>query len=219
MINKVAILLSGRIVPDIDQYNNFINNLCGEYSCDFFISYPKNTNLEIVNKVIKIYSPKKIIENDEIYFNIDKYNKKPETNKHNTLCMFLSRYKLLNIFKEYIEETSEKYDIVISTRIDLIFYEKLNIDTLLQYINNNKICIPEIQLNYNGFNAPIPWVNDQFAIGNYTTISQYLNGYNSLYNILESGIILHPETLLLNYLHSIKLDIHTFNINYKIKHY
>ena len=209
---KIAILFSGRINDNLDQYKNIMKNLVINNDVDFFISYPINTNNDIIQNVVKLYNPKKIIESDERYFNIDKYHKKHETIAHNVMCMYLSRTKLNNEFKRYVEENNINYDIVIATRIDLIFKTNIDFNDLIKNIENNEICIPNPTKDWGG-------INDQFAIGSFDTITEYLNLYNSLFELLESGIILHPETLLLEYLNRIQMKIIRFELEYHIERY
>jgi hypothetical protein len=101
---KLAILFTGRINDNKDQYENIMKNLVNNQEVDFFISYPKDTNKDMVQKVSQLYNPKIIIENNEEYFNVDKYQKKVETNKHNVLSMFLSRLNIKNAFTSSIDE-------------------------------------------------------------------------------------------------------------------
>ena len=209
---KIAILFSGRLNDNLQQYENIMKNLVMEHDVDFFISHTKNTNKDILQNVINLYKPKKIIENDEIYFNVDKYNKRTETIKHNVLCMYLSRTKLNDEFKKYVEENNINYEIVIALRIDLIFENNINYNNLIKSIENNELCIPTPRNDWGG-------INDQIAIGNYYTITEYLNVYNSLFELLESGVILHPETLLLAYLKKISMKITRFEIKYHIERY
>jgi len=209
---KIAILFSGRINDNLEQYENIMKNLVMNNDVDFFISYPINTNKDIIQNVVNLYNPKKIIENDEIYFNINKYEKKYETIAHNVMCMYLSRKKLNDAFKTYVEENNINYDIVIATRIDLIFEKNIELNELIENIEKNELCIPNPKKDWGG-------INDQFAIGNFYTVTEYLNVYNSLFELLESGIILHPETLLLEYLNRIKIKVVRFELEYKIERY
>jgi hypothetical protein len=210
---KIAILFSGRINDNLLQYNNILETLVQDYDVDFFISHSKTDNKELVNNFIKIYNPKKIMENDETcYFDYTKYVKNPYTNSFNTFCMFKNRNNVCKLFMEYVNETNTHYDILISNRCDLLFHENLNYLDLKEMIDNNVLCIPQGNDWYDG-------INDQFAIGNYNTITNYLQVYEELYNILESGIILHPETLLRFHLINKNIQIHRFSLNYNIQRY
>jgi hypothetical protein len=210
---KIAILFSGRLNDNLLQYNNILQTLVQDYDVDFFISHSKTENKELVNNFIKLYNPKKIMENDEKFsFDYTKYVKHPLTNSFNTFCMFKNRNNVCKLFMEYANETNTHYDIVISNRCDLLFHEKLNYIDLKKIIDNNIICIPEGNDWEGG-------INDQFAIGNYNTMTEYLQAYQSLYCILEDGIILHPETLLRFYLINKNIQIHRFPLKYDIQRY
>jgi hypothetical protein len=153
------------------------------------------------------------MENDEKFsFDYTKYVKHPHTNPFNTFCMFKNRNNVCKLFMEYVNETNTHYDIVISNRCDLLFHEKLNYIDLKKIIDNNILCIPEGNDWEGG-------INDQFAIGNYNTITEYLQAYQYLYCILEYGIILHPETLLFFYLIHKNIKIHRFPLSYHIQRY
>jgi hypothetical protein len=190
---KIAVLFSGRINDDTQQYENIMNILVSHHHADFFICYQKDSNPEVVNNVISLYQPKKIMGNDEIYFPVDKYPSSPESRPHRIMCMYKSRYLLRNLFQEYIEETKTEYDIVISTRMDMFYEDNTMLgEYQLPYIQQNIILIPEY------------WdcmgINDQIAVGNQNTILNYLNVYDSLHGMLEAGVFISPEFILWSYL-------------------
>lgn len=209
---KIAILFSGRLDATIEQYNNIMNNLVQSNDVDFFISHSK-TDDNIIQDFVNLYKPKKIIESDELYFDCGKYKPLSEKCKHHTMCMYLNRKKVCNLLKEYINDNNTNYDIIISGRCDLVFGEKLDINSLINHINNNELCIPNPQCDYTG-------INDQFAIGNYKTIITYLQIYDSLFKILENdSLLFHAEQLLACYLKLENENIYRFNLKYFIKRY
>lgn len=216
-MKKIAVMISGRLYSDVKYYNAIINNLINDssnYAIDFFISYPRNTDKNIVNNVIELYKPKDIRESDEKIYNVDFncdntviinekiYKKKYVTNAINCLCMFYSRLKLHDML-------NEEYDIVISTRMDLIFYSNITIKELEHYIEKDYLCIPNPDFDYGG-------INDQIAIGNTKNMKNYLSLYTDIINILQSNIELHPETILAHFLQKKNIKIHRFYINYGI---
>ena len=206
---KIAILFSGRLNKNIGQRDNLISSLYQSNDVDIFVSHSKYSDSNTAKDFVEIYKPTKIIENDETYLDISKYPKRPETNSHNTMCMFKNRLNAYKLMKEYTEQTKTNYDIVISCRLDLYWHQNINYSDLLPHINNDYVCIPNPKWDYTG-------INDQFAIGNMSTMGIYMGVYDSLYNILESGVIIHPETLLLNHLKKNNVKIHRFEINYNI---
>ena len=197
---KIAVLFSGRINDDMQQYENIMNNLVSHHHADFFICYQKGSNPEVVKNVISLYQPKKIMENDEIYFPVDKYPSAPETKPHTVMCMYKSRYLLRNLFQEYIEETNPEYDIVISTRMDMFYEDNIMLgEYQLPHIQKNILLIPE--------DWDCRGVNDQIAVGNQHTILNYLNVYDLLYGMLESGVFINPEYILMCYLRYKNQDV------------
>jgi hypothetical protein len=205
---KIAILFSGRITADMQQYEN-VMGLINSNEADIFICYQKNSNPEVVKSLISLYRPKKITENDEIVFPVDKYQPFYGAVPYNVVCMQKARYIMKSLFQEYVEETKTEYDIVISTRMDNFYNTFPKWDELLPVIRDNHLCIPEGN-DWGG------GVNDQIAVGNYHTISLYLSIYDSLFHLLESGVIMHPETLLLHYLQSYDQNITRFPLSYFI---
>ena len=113
---RIAILFSGRINTNPHLYESFKTQLCQSYGqsygyeCDVFISHPKNVPAELIREVTELYQPKIIIENNEDYFNVDKYEHHPDTNKHNAMCMYLSRANLWREFDNYVDTTGSSYD-------------------------------------------------------------------------------------------------------------
>jgi len=214
---KIAILFSGRINNDKNLYANFCNYFIKTYDADIFIGCPKDTSDILLNEVIELYKPKKVIKNNEEYFNVDKYEKNPYTNKHNFMCMCLNRLNVCKSFKEYATQTNTNYDLVISSRMDLMFNDaEFDIQCILDYIKtsnifiNNAVFIPCPEYDHTG-------INDQIAIGSYASITKYLEIYTSLLFLLESGVLFHPETLLLKYIYNLlNMVIGRYNTKYEI---
>lgn len=210
---KIAILLSGRIYNNLEQYQNILDSLVQNNDVDFFISYPKNTNKSIVKWVSNTYKPKVLFENPEDYYDVKNYNKPPETNSHNVMCMYLSRANLCRQFVNYINQTDENYECVISTRMDLFYKIPMNYNDILTYISDEKsIIIPENGDYRNG-------INDQFSIGNTSSIQTYMNVYYNIKYFLESGVLLHPETLLRMQLTQMLLSVYRINFLYELRRY
>ena len=208
---KIAALISGRIFNDENISNIIISSLGIENIIHFYImTQPFYSNL--IEDVKKIYNPKDISINDELYFNVDHYKKGSGCSKHGVMCMYRSRLNLCTLFENYCSKHNETYDIVIALRMDIGLNEKIKFTNLLEKINNNILCIPD-DGNPCGAGSSI---NDRFAIGNFFTITNYLKVYNSIYNLLESGILLHPERLLMSYLNRNNLKFYRFKLNYQL---
>jgi hypothetical protein len=209
---RVAILFSGRINNNIDKYNNYINKLVQNNSVDLFVCHSKTDRKDIITDFIELYKPKKIIENNETFIDLTDYPRVYGTRIYNVLYMFENRLTLFKTFNDYVIENNVDYDIIISTRADIWLYNTIDFGSLKNFVDNEMLCIPNTKLDSGG-------INDQMAIGNYNTISIYLQLYTSFFDILKSGVILHPETILANYLNSIKQNIMRFEIDYEIKRY
>lgn len=206
---KIAILITGRINESHEIYENIMENIVQGNEVDFFVSHVKNPDPNILKKFTDIYKPKIIIESNEYYPNVDSYTKRGETNRHNVMCMYLNRSLVFDGFYNYVISNNVNYDMVISLRCDLWFNNKLDLLSIKNDIDNNFLCIPN-GYDYGG-------INDQCAFGNTQTINVYMNLYKNITNILNSGIILHPETLLIAHLHEHNINIRRPEIPYYIK--
>jgi hypothetical protein len=209
---KIALLISGRINTDKNQYENFKKNFLDNNDVDIFVSYPYKYKI-ILDEFIKLYKPKKIVESDEQYIDVSSYPLYFQSNRHNVMCMFLNRKKVLEAFNEYVLETKATYDCYISMRCDLIFNAQIDFNKCINQINqpNNDIIVaPNTGNQYGG-------VDDRFAIGTYNSICKYLNVYDNIIKLVNSGIVIHPEMLTLKNLElqDIKLiqDYFNFDIN------
>ncbi len=205
---KIAILFSGRIKKFNSCYKYIMKNIVKDNEVDFFISHEKNLDKKELFDFVNLFKPKKIIENDEIYFDISKYPNAPKVkSKHNIMCMFLNRFKVFNIFKEYCLEKNISYDIIFSHRVDFALNNILNYENYLEKIKEDYLFIPS-EHDYGG-------INDRFAFGNFNTMKTYMNCYNKIYELLENKTPLHPETILLSYLKLTEVKIMRFKINYR----
>lgn len=204
---KIAILFTGRINDNLNIYNNF--SFCLGYmpDTDIFISYPQNTDKELVERVKNLYNPLIMIENNESFFDASFYLKPPETNVHNCLSMYKSRANICAAFQQYMLQTNKSYDYVICTRMDNFYKYQLDYQNICL---KKSLFIPTGQDWRDG-------INDQFACGYINEVVQYMNCYYYLQKLLNEGIILHPESLLKAYLKCIEIKILRFDYEYEIK--
>jgi hypothetical protein len=208
---KVAILMSGRINIDKNQYEHFYRNFQENNDVDLFISFPYKYNI-LLDEFIKLYKPKKYIISNEDYVNVDKYKLYFQSNRHNVMCMFLNRKKVLDIFNEYINENNidvNNYDLIISMRCDLIFDTPIDLYKYIPYIKKDILIVPNTGNDFGG-------VDDRFALGNYMTISKYLNLYDNLIILLEKGNIIHPEMLTIKNLELQHVQLQKMPFNFDI---
>ena len=111
--------------------------------------------------------------------------------------MWYNRMRVFNMI-----ENKDDYDIIISYRLDLHAFNYMN------YEINNLLNIP-IGENYEG------GCNDQIAYGNYNIMSTYMNLYTHLQDIL-SICLMHPETILINYIRKFNIILNRFEHLYYI---
>ncbi len=206
---KIAILFSGRIQFFEKSYPNIMKNIVQGNHVDFFISYPKDTDINMTNDFLEIFEPKVFIESDEKYFRVRHVPKRcPGTNTHNTMCMYLNRKNVCELFKKYIKENKISYDLVISYRVDYFLSSKLDLQLLKNKSKQNLLCIPSGK-DYHG-------LNDQMAIGNTETMIQYMSCYDTISELFKRGTIMHPETILHDYVKYKKMNTFRFPLETSI---
>ena len=137
---RIAVLVYGRL-NNSEYYDNIVNSIGNENTIDFFLS-SDNSSKEFLDKFINTYNPISYI-NDEIHYtcgDLGRYpGKRDETNIHNMTCHFINKQRVYNLLENYIGITHIKYDIVMSTRTELFFYEKIIFNKELE---ENTIYIP-----------------------------------------------------------------------------
>lgn len=206
---KIAILITGRINTDITQYQNFYDNFIKDNDVDIFVSHSKD-NSEQISKFFELYKPRYMVQSQENYYDVSMYPKQGETNLHNMMCMYLNRKNVLYLLTKYIQETNTKYDVIISTRCDLWFHNRINFEDYLDDLKQHKVIVPSGYDFHGG-------LNDQFAFGDLDSMTKYLSVYDNISNLAKSGCILHPESLLRRHLNEQTVDIKRFDIKYYIK--
>lgn len=227
---KIALILTGRIYASSLLYNNLYETFLKHHLVDIFVSCPKHTDALVLARFTELYKPKKIVVSDESYFDVDKYNRRGETSKHNVMCMYLNRIKAAGLLEEYVggvgsvgggegEGEGLEYDFVVSSRADLMFSAPIidrpypDLSTYRasdEYYKENHIWIPSPEKDYWG-------INDQYAFGRLPSMLVYLKTYSGLFDLLEKGVLLHPETLLANYLMEQGINVSRFVLEYKIE--
>lgn len=206
---RIAILFSGRIQFFEKSYPNMMKNIVQGNDVDFFISYPKETDINMTNDFLEKFEPKVFIESDEKYFHVRHVPKRcPGVNSHNTMCMYLNRKNVCTLFEKYIKEHKISYDLVISYRVDYFLSSKLDLQLLKNKSNQNLLCIPSGK-DYHG-------LNDQMAIGNTETMIQYMSCYDTISELFKRGTIMHPETILHDYVKYKKMNLFRFPLETSI---
>ena len=197
---KIAILFSGRIDYYKRNYDNLITKIVNNNNVDFYLSTtPDLTNENDLKDFIELYRPFKII-NEPIKhdFDIYKFEKLSCWTKPLNICnMWYNRMRVFNMI-----ENRDTYDIIINYRLDLYAFNSMD------YEINNLLNIP-IGENHEG------GCNDQIAYGTYDIMSTYMNLYLHLQDIL-SNCLMHPETILMNYIKKFDIKVRRFEFIYYI---
>ncbi|NBP57739.1 hypothetical protein EBU71_14635 [bacterium] len=163
MSKKVAIVFTGRLIVDPNQYQNFKDYFLTpltalSYEIDIYVSHSKGYTPEHIQEFINLYHPRKIVESSEDIIDVRSYPTPNGNNKRNVMCMYLSRRNARDLLEGM-------YDLVISSRSDLWF----------------KAPIPFSQLTKPGIHIPEGFdytgLNDQCAFGSMAEMRVYLNKF------------------------------------------
>ena len=112
---------------------SFFNNVYKD-NIDVFI-HSWDTHLH--ESYCKIYNPKKIKIEEQIVFNIPKHiNNTPRAQAH--FSRWYSTNEVYKLTDEYEKENNIKYDLIVLTRLDLYWLQKVNLSEL----NSNLINLP-----------------------------------------------------------------------------
>lgn len=118
-----------------------------------------------------------------------------ETNVPNMILHFINKCRVFQLLENNNKITNNNYDIILSLRIDLVFYNPI--------IFPNEI-LPTIYIpnehHYGG-------INDRLAYGDFDTMAKYMKIIYYIYNIIQ---IVHPERLTLANIKYHKIDISYF---------
>lgn len=206
---KIAALVYGRIDKADKYYQNIMNSIGQEHSCDFFLS-SDNPRKEDFDLFISMYNPKGYnIDHIEHVHDLQKYSTGGQVcNKYNMPRHFMNKWRVFQLLQSYIEKTGTIYDVVIALRIDMKYQDKFTFQTPLP----NTIYIPAGD-DFFG-------INDRLAYGDIISMCKYLDIYNTCTHLLEHNLsICHPESLLLAHIKHCKLNIQRFNFRTDIIKY
>jgi hypothetical protein len=205
MGKSIAVLVYGRLDKCVEHYENILNSIGRDNHIDFFLS-SDNSPESLLNDFIKIYNPISYI-NDKISYTCDlsTYPNVYGSNIDNMIRHFINKGRVFCLLENYIKELNRHYDIVLSIRIDLVFYSDFKFDI----IEDNTIYIPR-GFDYFG-------INDQVAYGNIEPMKKYNNIFSNLINLLNNKCIPHPESLTQANIIFNKLFITRVDISYVIE--
>jgi hypothetical protein len=210
---RIAVLLYGRVRHFEKQYNHIMENIVQGNEADFFLSHsPTQDTEEELQQFIEMYKPKKVVNEMMIHADYSKYPILPghPHPPYNMFCMQLNRLRVRNACIEYMNETGVSYDIYVCHRVDMCLFSKYPLEDIQQRMNDEVIFIPYNQNYY--------WIgmNDAIAVGNFGAMMKYLSLYDYIYQILDQGVLVHPETVMLYYLYMIGLPVIRLDLDHNI---
>jgi hypothetical protein len=211
MKRRVAIILSGRIQISQDIIENNLIKMIRRYNPVVFCSLNKTANTddfiikfkELVEKECKCIIN---IEDTKVPDEIFLLKKAAESIYNNVYSMYYHNKKGFSYIKEYELKNNIKFDIIIKYRSDL---ENENIIDLDHDIVENTVYIPK--------DADWGGLNDQIGYGDIESMEKYCKCVDNIIDMCKNqGITYHPETLLLNHIKKMKLNIERVNFKYNI---
>ena len=182
---RVALLFYGRIAHYDKKY--LLKSLPTTNEYDVFLSSDA-ANDAAIEDFIKIYAPISI-NNDALTYDVN-FGKYPNTKTqpaviHNMTCHFLNKKRVFGLLEQHIALTGASYEVVISTRLDLI-------------MNPVHVELPAYNTIYIPHGDDYTGINDRFAMGDIEVMKKYMNIFDSCLYLLENKLsVPHPENLTL----------------------
>ena len=209
---RIAVLFSGRINRYKEHYENIKMAIGQDHEIHFFLSHSPECD-ENLNDFYHIYQPKTLNDRPIQYLDVSMYKCHPESNSHNMMCMWYNRLRVFNDMKQYMNETSTWYDLVISSRLDIWCYQLLDYNLMdPDKLTDSDIYVPE-GCDWGG-------LNDQMAIGNFYAMEKYMTLYENMNEILDELMITlgtyGPEPVLKTHLKHQTMTVHRFRLEYKL---
>ena len=171
-------------------YDAFINN---SHTVDVFI-YSWNDF-----RASSLYKPKRFqIENEvesEIYIE-NKFNLKEKSPLTKTELNIFKMFFCIKGCFDLVD--SQDYDVIIRSRLDLIFSEKINLDVLLKSFFDSHC---DLYIPRHKFNTCSSGVFDQLAFGTYDSMKKYSNFFEELGRFFDlNPTFRRTEDMLCSYL-------------------
>ena len=217
---KIALCLSGEA-----RHSMF----CFPYIYESLINLPYNYQVDVFIhswdnfRALDLYNPKKVIIDEDGEYTIPrKYIQnidfppeilpiaKTYLNYTPNVNIIYNGLKMLHSIKECFDlsTTYSTYDIIIRSRLDIVFNSPFEIVPILRDILSGKydIFIPQKLLYHNQPNA----CSDQLAIGNFKAMDYYSKLIFNLNPLIKETNEWKSETLLFKYLNNSDYKIQTF---------
>lgn len=205
---KVAIYFSGRIhTKNFEEIKCHLNKLKSRYDIKFFCSLNQNTLDEYTTQFCKEFEidEKSInLEPTIIPNEIHNYRKFILTNYDNTYSMFYHNNRATQLIEKYENETGHVFDVIVKYRGDIITNDIMEIHKP----DDNTVYIPKDK-DFGG-------INDQIAYGSKETMKKYASCIDKINQYCKSGVVYHPEILLLRHLKSNELIIKRYDYDYRL---
>jgi hypothetical protein len=207
---KVAICFSGKL-RDIEYNYDFWSGILSKYNVDVYGSFWDDENLDkgdTIENFIKLYNPKKIetekysifkqstVDIASLYVSAPTNLWQPLKDQANNFTILPMYYKIwkANLLSK---DVGLEYDVVIRSRTDIRFDEKLDIQI------NNMINVPSGLIRANFHNSF--GINDCFGYGPPKLMDYYSFTYLQLLQYLNEGNYLIPAENILR-VHLSKID-------------
>jgi hypothetical protein len=212
MVN-IAVCFSGRITG-YEECFKYIKNLKDSYNPVFFCSLDKDELTPYNQKLFKelnieFYNLEKLklpdwLESEHLSgdFKNVPFKKYPGSRPNNIYNMWYHNKRCVDLVKEYQVKYNMKFDVVIRTRADILYFKTPDI-----YIpQKNTIYI----MHKDNETEPLCIVKDEVFYGDLETMSRVCELYKYMYSLCEAGIIFHPEYLFYVFINFLKLNIIKF---------
>lgn len=173
---------SGGNIPFEECYKTYKKHIIDINNADIFIH---SWSTDVEKSLVDLYKPKKHKFQEQIKFIYKPFAKKKYTDKnrdhgYRALSKWFSVKESLRLKKEYETEHNFRYDWVMFTRFDTLFFTDLNFSEC----NSNSLYVPN-------FNTPEGWGEDPTAKPDRTNRSEYIHALSDMWYFGSSDIIDH----------------------------
>ena len=207
---KIAVLISGRLTNYDTNYQSLMDNVVQDNDVDFYAGISTEPiNEKLLDGFLKLYkipknrykiSDKPLLDITNEQWNdpkVVKLSPSPNDEKRrvvkNPMFMWRNRDAVMDVFKR----SNVTYDWVISTRIDMVYKNKLNYSEL----DPNKLNIPHFdEVGKKKRTGDFGGYQDKIAIGKKPLILKYLDVYDHMKKyLIDDYQTAEPEKLTKNF--------------------